>query len=158
MKTLALVLAAAALAAGCDVFDDDDDDDDDDDFDGDVVVGTNRWGAALAGVEGFETVTADVVVEQTFDENVFVATITLRGDAPGEVRPWHVHAGTCEGGGEIIGHLESYPAITVSRAGTASTVAHVGVPLDPGAEYHADVHLAPDQLPVLVGCGDLIIR
>ncbi|HEU4463625.1 MAG TPA: hypothetical protein VFS53_01135 [Gemmatimonadota bacterium] len=89
------------------------------------------------------------------------ANITLRGGAAGGRHPWHIHAGLCPSGdaesaavGPEVGDPQAYPVLEPNDTGNASATAVLGVPLDPDAEYHVDIHQSDEDSSV-VGCGDL---
>lgn len=89
------------------------------------------------------------------------ANVTLRGGSAGGRHPWHIHSGLCSSGdadptavGPEVGDPGAYPALEPNDTGNASATAILGVPLDPDAEYHVDVHQSEDD-PTVVGCGDL---
>ncbi|HET6360694.1 MAG TPA: hypothetical protein VFH11_01395 [Gemmatimonadota bacterium] len=106
------------------------------------------------GHSGFATVTL-------MPDGETRANLTLRGGSAGGRHPWHIHAGLCPSGdaeptavGPEVGDPGSYPVLEPNDTGNASATAVLAVPLDPGAEYHVDVHQSEDDATV-VGCGDL---
>ena len=58
-------------------------------------------------------------------------------------------------GGDIVGFDSDYPPFVVDSDGTDAISVIVPEALDPDGAYHVNFHLAPDNLGVLIGCGDL---
>jgi hypothetical protein len=81
--------------------------------------------------------------------------INLIGGATGGTHPWHIHRGTCETGGPIVGDANAYPPLRPNTAGAATATAHIGVQLVPGENYHINVHRSPQALNQIVACGNL---
>ncbi|HEY5927813.1 MAG TPA: hypothetical protein VIV11_39275 [Kofleriaceae bacterium] len=159
----ALVLVAA-LASGCgdnDDFDDDvdvdiDENDDGDDGDDPPPPGVLRWTATITGYANYGTIAGVANVQMTNGAALFLATVSLNSDIPGSVRPWHVHDGTCNSGGDIIGDDGDYPRLIIDNAGTAAGEAVVDVGLVSGEAYHVNIHESDAQFTTLIACGDLV--
>jgi hypothetical protein len=83
------------------------------------------------------------------------ATISIRGAAASAQHPWHIHRGTCSAGGPVVGEASAYPVLTPARDGTARAAATIGVPLNENESYHVNVHRSPQEMGVVVACGDL---
>ena len=158
MKRIALLLIAA-LAFGCSSGDDFDDDNG-----GGVVVvpppvGTIEWHATLSSLDNtLYTLTGDAVVAEVVSEAAFTATITIRNDIVGSIRPWHVHFGTCATGGAIVGDDTAYPRLQVTSGGTASVNVMIRVGLDPAVAYHVNVHKSDAEFNTIIACGDMVVR
>ena len=91
-------------------------------------------------------------------EAAFIATISIREDVPGSLRPWHVHFGTCLSGGDIVGSDQAYLRLGVGSDGFSSTAVQIRVGLDPRAPYHVNVHFSDQMFDRIIACGDLIVR
>ncbi|MGH7476642.1 MAG: hypothetical protein ACRELD_10160 [Longimicrobiales bacterium] len=83
------------------------------------------------------------------------ASITIAGADSGGQHPWHVHTGSCDSGGGIVGPATAYPVLSVGANGQASASATVALELTPGASYHVNVHRSPTDLGTIIACGDL---
>ena len=83
------------------------------------------------------------------------AKITITGGTPGAVHPWHVHTGTCDKTGGIVGSVGNYPVLTIGADGSASANAAIGSSLAEGSAYAVNVHRSPTDMGTIVGCGDL---
>ena len=83
------------------------------------------------------------------------ATISIRGATPGGQHPWHIHRGTCSTSGAVVGAAAAYPVLTAGQDGTARAAATIGVPLNENESYHVNVHRSPQELGVIVACGEL---
>ncbi len=81
--------------------------------------------------------------------------INLAGGEAGATHPWHIHRGTCETGGPIVGDPAQYPPLRPTAAGGATATAHIRAQLVPGEDYHVNVHRSPELLQEVVACGDL---
>lgn len=69
--------------------------------------------------------------------------------------PWHVHSGTCQTGGPIVGSATAYPPLTVGADGAAHVEAGIPVETPTSGDYHVNVHRSPEDLATIVACGDL---
>lgn len=81
--------------------------------------------------------------------------INLAGGAAGGTHPWHIHSGTCETGGPIVGGAAAYPPLRPDARGTTSGRAVLDMELSAGQSYHVNVHRAPDDMGTIISCGDL---
>lgn len=108
------------------------------------VTGRNTWtgasGTATARVEGNNTLT----------------TLVLTGLPSGGPYPWHVHDGTCETGGPIVGDATAYPPLMVGADGrTEANARLLGIKLNEAKKYHVNVHRSPTDLATIIACGEL---
>lgn len=69
----------------------------------------------------------------------------------GENHPAHIHQGTCE----AIEPVSAYDLTNVGADGTSSTLVDVSLGDLLNGEFVVDLHLAPDQLGLLVACVDV---
>jgi superoxide dismutase, Cu-Zn family len=83
------------------------------------------------------------------------ATVSIRGDQPGAIRPWHVHHGRCGQGGAVLGSASEYPPIKVGPDGTGSATASLDVATPATGDYLVNVHASAADLQTIVACGDL---
>lgn len=143
MRRIGCVIVATALLAGCG-------DDDDDTTDQE-----RELSAELVGAPGFEQLSGEATVTWIEGRTGFTADIELSGDDPGQIRPWHVHFGTCETGGAIVGSDEDYSRLEIDDNGTASAVDVIPAPLTTGESYHVNVHLSETEMGTIIACGDL---
>lgn len=114
------------------------------------------WEAVLVGEPGWEHLSGSAVVQST-SPGSFMASAELAGDAPGAVRPWHVHFNSCAAGGGIVGADGDYPRLEVGADGAATASVTVAQPLAVGAAYHVNVHLSDGDLATIIACGDLVL-
>lgn len=153
-------------------------DDNDDDFDFDDVIDEAdevvdegdvgdiisvqptvlEWRATLVDIDPGTNLVGDVVVFQNEGEQVFDAAISVRNDTATCARPWHVHFGTCETGGAIVGDPASYQLLVIDSDGSAASDATVRTGLDPGQPYHVNVHYSESQVDRIIACGDLVLQ
>lgn len=160
-----LALSLTLFAAGC--IDDDDEgtlviqppDDTGTGSDEPPLV-TLEWHAAIVSNDVLHwSVTGAATVLEVAGNTSFTANISLRNDLTGTARPWHVHAGTCATGGDIVGDDAAYPRLSIGTDGAASaTVTIRDRALDPAAQYHVNVHESNAQFTTLIACGDLILQ
>lgn len=134
-----LVLAAALVGCG----------------DDDELGDDQERSADLDGLGDFDNLDGDANVRWTEGTTGFIATIDLENDTPGQVRPWHVHFGTCGSGGEIVGSAEDYPLLEIGEDGRAVATATVDERLERNVDYHVNVHLSEAELGTIIACGDL---
>jgi hypothetical protein len=85
------------------------------------------------------------------------ANLTMTGGSGGGVHPWHMHEGTCETGGPIVGSPTEYPLMKPDARGDASATVALDEVLstDEDARYHVAMHQSHVDETV-VGCGDLV--
>jgi hypothetical protein len=159
MNKLASIAIAIALAAVSACGDDTEDIDDT----GGIPPGDAqpqptavRWTATVLGTTQYPTIAGEAAVELLDGGQAFTATIGVRADVPGSVRPWHVHLGRCASGGAIIGGDLTYPRLMIGSDGTAASTVTVPAALDPFGAYHVNVHLSDPQLATIIACGDLV--
>lgn len=84
-----------------------------------------------------------------------IASISIAGARSDAHHPWHIHQGTCESGGPIIGNTAAYSALHVGADGTATARATLSVGLNPNQNYHVNVHRSPENLGTIVACGNI---
>jgi hypothetical protein len=77
--------------------------------------------------------------------------VELDLDGTGEDHPAHIHAGTC---GTIEPEAD-YDLTNVGEEGTSTTLVDVALADLLNGEYVIDLHLAPDQLGLLIACADI---
>jgi hypothetical protein len=81
--------------------------------------------------------------------------IAISGAAANNHHPWHVHRGTCDTGGPIVGDANAYPALHIGSDGTASGSITIGTALNDDVTYHVNVHRSAAQMDVIIACGNL---
>jgi hypothetical protein len=118
--------------------------------------GARRLTATLGAVGG-SAMTGDATVRWTAGSGEFTAAVTIADDTPGVSRPWHVHFGTCEAGGDIVGPPGNYPALAVGDTGMAQASTTIAFELDAGAPYHVNVHESVTNLGNVLACGTLAL-
>jgi len=112
-----------------------------------------EWHADLQGLPGFEDVSGSA--HARVEDGRTNVTASVSGAPPEGTHPWHIHNGSCETGGGIVGDAGAYPPLQVGAEGNASAEATIAVGLDEGAQYHVNVHASPEDLGTVVACGDL---
>jgi hypothetical protein len=112
-----------------------------------------RWAATLEARPGFPAVEARVTAVRAVGSTS--VEVELTGAEPNAQHPWHVHQGTCETGGGIVGDPGRYPPLRVGAGGRALEIAVIDVELVAGQSYHVNVHRAPGDMGTIVACGNL---
>lgn len=118
-----------------------------------MTVPQSRWTTTLVPVS-----VASVTGTAEFDSAgpaTSTARVSIRGDLPGSVRPWHVHNGQCAKAGSILGPPTDYPPIKIGPDSTGSATASVNVALPASGDYLVNVHNSPSDLKTIVACGNL---
>ncbi len=160
---LRIMLATSLLAVGCDDEGDDIVINPDDDNDGipedndDGSASLYEWTTTLVG-QGPYPLSGSALVRQTIGESAFTASITIRGDVTGALRPWHVHLGRCGTGGAIVGTDSFYPRLSVDSTGTASADVRIVTVLDPAGSYSVNVHESDQYFTTIIACGELALQ
>jgi hypothetical protein len=137
--SILLLLGLPLLVSGCDQANTDD---------------ALEWQATLTGQQGFEGVSGSS--SATSQAGQTAVSVNISGATPGAAHPWHIHSGSCESGGPIVGGAAAYPDLQVGAGGTASANATLSVGLDPTAPYFVNVHLSANDLATIVACGNLL--
>lgn len=113
-----------------------------------------KWTATMmpmAGttIGGTATVMAGSAAETT------VAEVMITAAPANEALPWHVHAGTCAGGGDVVGPAAEYKPMQTDASGKASALATLPMAMPTTGEYHVNVHKSASDMGTIVSCGDL---
>lgn len=124
-------------------------------------------GAACATIPVYEPREWNATVEPRGDSEIranvragtapgqTAVSINMAGGEAGGTHPWHIHRGTCETGGGIVGDPAAYPPLQPTSAGGATASAYLQVQLVPDEDYHVNVHRSPQLLNQIVACGNL---
>ena len=140
-RRMTMVAALGALVlAGCDDL---------------TVPADDHWEAVLESREGHDVRGGTVAISAPGRTRV---TAGIRLAPANERLPWHIHAGTCETGGAILGDAAAYPPLDVGDDGRAEAWMTLDYGLQPEQPYHVRVHRAEDDLTNVVACGDLELR
>lgn len=103
------------------------------------VRGSGISGTARAVVSGDET----------------RVNVSVIGSMPNVAHPWHIHQGTCQSGGGVVGSGGAYPPLMIGNTGQGQASATVGVPLNEAQNYHVNVHASANDMGTIIACGDL---
>lgn len=113
-----------------------------------------RWNATLMSMAGTKvTGTASAMAGTT--AGTTMAEITISGAPANGEHPWHIHAGRCATGGDIVGPATDYSPIKADASGNGTAMATVNVAAPTSGEYHVNVHMSSSDLKTIVACGDL---
>jgi hypothetical protein len=118
-----------------------------------MTVPPSRWTTTLKPVS-VASVTGTAELDSA-GPATSTARISIRGDRPGSVRPWHVHHGTCGKAGSILGPATDYPPMKIGPDSTASATASLNVAAPARGDYLVNVHDSPSDLETIVACGKL---
>ncbi len=113
-----------------------------------------RWNATLESMAGTK-VTGTASVMAGASAGTTMAEVTISGAPANGQHPWHIHAGTCATGGDIVGPATDYTPITADASGNGSSTATVNIAAPTSGEFHVNVHMSPTDLKTIVACGDL---
>jgi hypothetical protein len=102
------------------------------------------------------TLSMAAALENTGEGDNTLVTVVLTGLPAGGPYPWHVHEGTCETGGPIVGDPAVYPPLTVGTDGRAEANTRlINLRLSEARKYHVNVHRSPSDLATIIACGEL---
>src|SRR3712207_4571764 len=156
MRTLALLTAACLIAgaAGCvRVNRDPVTGNADVDVESPLKRGED-WSGNVAGRSTFTAATG--TVRARVEGNHTTTTIRLTGLTPGAHHPWHLHEGTGETGGPILGDPSAYSPLHVGNDGSAEGTARLmNLKLNEARKYHANVHLSASNMGTIIACGNV---
>lgn len=111
------------------------------------------WTASLTGQGTYGSVTGTLTAAVL--SGTTTATLTVNGATPGASHPWHIHNGTCETGGGIVGDPGAYPPIVIGDQGTGRASVQLQLQLNEAQRYHVNVHASASDMATIVACGDL---
>ena len=110
--------------------------------------------ASLTGKDGRKA-HGSAVVTSTNDGTGTEVTVTLADDTPGATRPWHIHTGSCEKSGGVVGGARAYAPIVINDKGQGAGKATLAVALADTTTYYVNIHDAAAAMGIIVACGDL---
>ena len=113
-----------------------------------------EYAATLVGKEG-RKVRGSATVTPTKDGTGTEVAVTLTDDTPGATRPWHIHTGSCEKSGGVVGGGRAYTPIVINDKGQGAGKATLPVALADSATYYVNIHDAAAAMGIIVACGDL---
>ncbi len=123
--------------------------------DGGMGMGAmDRWTATLEPQNG-TSVTGTASVMPGTAAGTTMVEISVMGAPPNGTHPWHIHAGTCGSGGDIVGPPAEYPPLTVDANGAGSATATVNMAAPTTGDYYVQAHMSPTDLGTIVACGNL---
>jgi len=113
-----------------------------------------RWAATLEP-KGGSQVRGTASAMAGASAGTMTAELSITGGAKNGTHPWHVHAGTCAAGGDIVGPAADYPPLKADGDGAATVSTTVNIAAPTSGDYHVNVHLSPEAMGTIVSCGDL---
>ena len=114
-----------------------------------------RWSADLAPPNGAVGPHGSVVVEPGRQPNHTRVRVVISGDAPGAVRPWHLHSGTCGEPSPIVGSELAYAKIRINSRGNGVAVIDLPIPFPEAGALFVNVHESVKAMETIVTCGQL---
>jgi hypothetical protein len=120
-----------------------------------TVPADDHWEAVLESRPGSDVVGGAVALSASERTRV---TAGIRQAGAGESLPWHIHAGSCETGGAILGDPTAFPPLEVGADGRAEAWTMLSYGLHPDQPYHVKVHRSSEDLATVLACGDLVLR
>jgi len=118
-----------------------------------------KWSTELAPHGDDAGPHGSVVVEPGAKPNHTVVRVVISGDAPGAMRPWHLHAGTCAADGRLLGPIvgpeQSYARIRINPRGNGVAVVDLPIPFPEAGELCVHVHESTKVMRHIVTCGQL---
>jgi hypothetical protein len=113
-----------------------------------------EYTATLVGKDG-RKVRGTATATPTKDGTGTEVLVTLTDETPGATRPWHIHAGSCEKGGGVVGGARVYTPIAINDKGQGTGKATLPVALADTAAYYVNIHDAAAAMGIIVACGNL---
>jgi len=124
---------------------------------GDAATSGNmsaRWTATLEPTGGTQ-VRGTASAMAGASAGTMTAEVAISGGANNGTHPWHVHAGSCATGGDIVGPPTDYPPLKADGNGTARATTTVNIAAPSSGDYHVNIHQSPEAMGTIVSCGDL---
>ena len=116
-------------------------------------IENGQWEATLTSQVGIAGVSGNVTASSM--ERGTSASIRIEDGEPGAVYPWFIHRGGCADDGDLVGEPESYPLLQIDDDGRGDATALIDTRLEPGEEYSVHVHQSPEEMRMVVSCGEL---
>ena len=117
------------------------------------------WHGEMVGAPGWENIQGNAALVWTTGRAQFIASIGIQGDQPYELRLWHVHQGTCETGGPMLGFPGDYDDLLINENGTAETDVLIREALNPNRSYYVDIHLSDlSAATTVIACADTVLE
>ena len=113
------------------------------------------WTTTLVPVSEVSGAIAGTAELDSIGPAASTARISIRGDRPGAIRPWHVHHGRCGQDGAVLGSASDYPPVKIGQDGTGTATATLKVATPAAGDYLINVHASATDLQTIVACGDL---
>jgi hypothetical protein len=113
--------------------------------------------AALILPVNNSTVTGSVTMTPGQDLGTTLVTVSLVGAEPGTYY-WHLHVGTCDSPGALLGDRSEYQSITVGVDGSGTITETMAFDPPSGGNYHVIIHQSadPNNEGNVVACGTLL--
>jgi superoxide dismutase, Cu-Zn family len=87
-----------------------------------------------------------------------LAFVEVQGDTPNGSRPWHVHIGSCEKGGGVLGGAMNYRAVAIGEKGNGTQSANLPITVPDTGSYYVNIHESAANMRTIVACGDLKMK
>ena len=97
----------------------------------------------------------EVAIAPTSRAGEFRANLVVRGSSAGQQHPWHVHTGSCNAHGPVVGSLIAYQVLQVRGDGNVDLTQTVRETLRPGQSYYVDIHASRSDMDRILACADL---
>lgn len=110
--------------------------------------------ATLTGKDGRKA-HGSAIVSPSKDGTGTEVAVTLTDDTPGATRPWHIHTGSCNKGGGVVGGPRVYTPIIINDKGEGTGKATLPIALADTVAYYVNIHDAAAAMSIIVACGDL---
>ena len=115
-----------------------------------------QWTGSLVAEPGWE-LEGDAGFIWTEGRGRFLVGIAVTDDEAFALRPWHVHRGSCDDRGAIVGDSGEYPLLVMDGGGAAEIEAVIDDSLSPSRDYYVDVHLSDQELSTIIACGATLL-
>ena len=115
------------------------------------------WDGMVLGVGGAK-IRGEVEMVAGKTPGTTAVEVSVARDAPGAIRPWHVHVGSCAKGGPILGAAAVYPTLRVNGKGAAEGEATLRLALPDSGSYYVNIHESASAMAKIVACGDLLLE
>jgi hypothetical protein len=109
--------------------------------------------ATIAGTPSFAGITGRATIRSVKGKTTI--SVTAEGLAPYAPYPWHLHDGTCETGGPVVGDASAYTPLNAGADGKAQATATIAMKLNEAQKYHVNIHRSPMDLATIIACGNV---
>lgn len=119
-----------------------------------LTVRHDAWEGAVVGKDGSK-IKGPASMVPGMTAGTTEVEVSFAGDIAGAARPWHVHVGSCEKGGAVLGDAKAYTSLKVGSNGAAEGKATLQLAWPESGNFYVNIHESAANMGKIVACGNL---